>query len=134
VTDSYRSELIELVERVFVEDLGGRASKAQVVDRIATTELPPGAENYFIRVGASSVVQSYFRTKGAEGLPQAPQVNDEGEHAQQGLWTLEEYHYLARQYLDRSHSNRVQAEKVAAECARVYGVTLDLEQLAQESA
>lgn len=130
MTDSYRAELLEQADRVFRNDLGGRGSLGDVLDRLVEL-LPPGAESYYVRKGVANVVAAYFRQQTRDGLPQAPQVNDTGEHAQLELLTVVELTYLARQYLDRSQANRVQAEKVAARCAEMYGVALDLDALAE---
>lgn len=132
MTDSYRSELLEQTERIFKTDLGGRAAIREVVD-LLVGDLPEGADDYYVRKGVTGVVQSYFRTKTADGLPQAPQVNDSGQHVQLELLSVEEYRFLARQYLDRSHANRAQAEKVAARCKEICGVSLDLDALAAAS-
>lgn len=132
MTDSYRSELLEQTDHIFKSDLCGRAVIRDVVNRL-TQNLPEGAADYYVRKGITGVVQSYFRTKGADGLPQAPQVNAAGEHVQLELLTVDDYRYLARQYLDRSHANRAQAEKVAARCSQIYSVALDLDQMAESA-
>lgn len=125
MTDSYRAELLDQTHQVFTAEMGGRAIIRDLVDALIA-DLPEGASDYYVRRGVTQVVQSYFRTKNTEGLPQAPQVNDAGEHVQLELLTVDDYRYLVRQYLDRAEANHAQAEKFAARCEAIWGVTLDV--------
>jgi hypothetical protein len=80
------------------------------------------------RKGLKSEIGLYLREQRPEdGLPQAPQVNSDGEHAQFELWTLDECRFLIAGYMSRSLANRRQAQKVAARAQVLYDVAIDVD-------
>lgn len=120
--DSERQELLDLIDRTFTE-LGGRATKADVLTAIG--ELPPHLSDYCARQGLNSMIGSYFR-KRRDGLPQAPEVAQDGTHAQLELWTVEHCQYLVAHYMSRAESNEILAQKVADYCFARYAVAIDI--------
>lgn len=128
--DPYRAEMQDHIDRVFIDYLGGRATQRMVKDQVQET-LPAHMAEYLIGKGLDSEVSRYFRTKGKDGLPKAPEVNESGEHAPLSLLTVDELTYLHDKYVARADANATQAEKVRERCLRVHGV--DLEQTARAS-
>lgn len=123
MTDSYRSELQDLIDRAFVGEYAGRAT-AQMVYNSIYSDLPPHLIDHLVGKGIKAEIGSYFRAKGIDGLPMRPKVNAEGEHADFGLLSPEEMAYLYQQYVDASAANDAQAEKVRAACLKKYSVDL----------
>lgn len=123
MTDTYTAELRDVIDRAFTEEYGGRAT-AQMVHNSVYRDLPEHLIDFLIGKGIRAQVGSYFRAQDAEGLPRRPAVNDDGEHAQFSLLSPDELAYLYRQYLDRSHANQEQAEKVRQVCLSRHGVDL----------
>lgn len=123
MTDSFATELRDLIDRAFVGEHGGRAS-AQMVHNSAHRDLPEHLIDFLVGKGLASQVAAYFREKDGEGLPKRPAVNGEGEHVQLALLTVEECGYVYAAYCDRATANEQQAEKVRQFCLEQHGVDL----------
>lgn len=123
MTDSYRSELRELIDLIYFGEFGGRATQ-QMVHAGVLSALPEHLTDYLIGKGIASEVQSYFRSKGADGLPKFPEVNENGEHAQLELLSVDEFSFVHRKYVDRADANQSQAEKIRERCLEIHGVDL----------
>jgi len=79
------------------------------------------------RQGYKAAIGSYLRSRDRDGLPQAPEVNDHGEHAQLELAFVYEYRYVIARYMSLSKANRDQALKVAKRCFEKYGIKIDVD-------
>lgn len=123
MTDSYSSELRDLIDRTFVSEFGGRAT-AQMVQNNIYGELPEHLTDYLIGKGIAAEIGRYFRAKDPEGMPKRPKVNADGEHAQYELLSADELAFLYCQYRDASDANKAQAAKVRERCLARYGVDL----------
>lgn len=123
MSDSYRSELQDIIDRSFIGEFGGRAT-AQMIQTSIYADLPEHLTDYLIGKGIKAEIGAYFRAKGDDGLPQRPKVNDEGVHAQLSLLDLDELTYLYRQYVNASDASRAQAEKVRLIAVAQYQVDL----------
>ena len=93
MTDSYTTELRDIINRAFVSEHAGRAT-AQMVHNSVYSELPEHLVDYLIGKGIKAEIGAYFRAKGRDGLPMRPKVNDAGEHAQLSLLSPDELSYL----------------------------------------
>lgn len=123
MADSFRSELREIIERVYIDDLGGRATQ-QMVHQGVWAALPEHLTDYLIGKGISSEVQSYFRTQGNDGLPKFPEVNADGEHRQLELLSVDEFVFVHTSYVARADANSAKAERVRELCMVTHGVDL----------
>lgn len=121
--DSARAELRDIIDRTYLGDLGGRAT-AERVRHTVWAELPEHLRDYLIGKGLASEIQSYFRTRGRDGLPMAPEVNEEGEHVQLEFLSVTEFVFLHARYVDRSEANAEQADKVRQRCLDTHGVDI----------
>lgn len=124
MTDSYTAELRDIIDRAFTDDLGGRAT-VQMLHAKVFDLIPEHLAAYLIGQGLRKRVTAYFNEKDGEGLPKRPAANDQGEHAQLEFFSVEEFAYVHRCYLDRASANAAQAEKVRALCLTSHGVDLD---------
>ena len=123
MTDSYRAELRDLIDRTFLGTLGGEATAEGV--RVAVwAALPDHMKDYLIGKGLASEVQSYFRAKGRDGLPRYPEANASGTHRQLELLSVDEFAYVRTKYLSRSRANAEQAERIAERCLGIHGVDI----------
>lgn len=127
--DSYRSELREIIEQVYIADFGGRATQ-QMVHAGVLSALPDHLTDYLIGKGIASEVQSYFRVKGSEGLPRFPEVNAEHEHVQLEFLSVTEFAFLHSSYAARAEANTAQADKVRQMCLDRHGVDLTIAEAA----
>jgi len=123
MTDSYRAELREIIDRAFVAEYGSRAT-SQMVHHSVARDLPQHLLDYLIGKGIKAEIGSYFRAKGGDGLPLRPKVTPDGEHADMSLLSQAEMAYPYGQYLDAADANATQAEKVRVRCLKRYGVDL----------
>lgn len=123
MVDSFRTELRDIIDRVYIGEYGGRATQ-QMVHEGVWRDLPEHLLDYLVGKGIRSEVQAYFRTQGTNGLPKFPEINADGEHRQLELLTIEEYAYLHSSYVSRSDANKAQAEKVRELCLDTHGVDL----------
>lgn len=128
-SDSYASELRDLIDRAFVAEYGGRAT-AQMVQNSVHGDLPEHLIDYLIGKGLRSRITAYFNDKDADNLPKRPAINDEGVHADAALLTVEECGYVYVGYLDRAEANRLQAEKWRERVLLDHGVDLASRQAA----
>lgn len=126
MTDSYTSELRDIIDGVFITEYGGRAT-AQMVHQSVWALLPEHLVDPLIGKGIRSQVDAYFRVKDYDGLPKRPEINIEGEHAQLEFATVTEHAYLYSAYVDRAEANQAQAEKVRQRCLDAHGVDLRAE-------
>lgn len=125
MTDSYTSELRDIIDRAFVAEHHGRAT-AKMVHASVHRDLPEHLIDFLVVKGLRSQINAYFNTKGDDGLPKRPEVNADGEHAQLELLSVEEFSYLHAAYVSRADANRQQAEKVRERCFEAHGVDLAL--------
>lgn len=123
MADSYRSELREIIERVYLFELAGQATQ-QMVHRGVWRELPEHLTDFLIGSGIANEIRSYFRAKGDGGLPRFPEVNEDGEHRQLELLTIDEFQFVHDRYIERADANVGQAEKVRQLCLDRHGVDL----------
>lgn len=123
MTDTFTSELRDIIDRAFTGEYGGRAT-AQMVHNSVHRDLPEHLIDYLIGKGLRSQVAAYFREQDHDGLPKRPAANPDGEHAQLTLLSVEEFAYVHSTYLDRAAANSTQAEKVRARCLEMHGVDL----------
>jgi len=124
MSDSERQELLDLIDRTFLA-LGGRATMAEM---FASIELPPHLCAYCTRQGLRTAISSYFRrARRDDGLPQAPEVDDDGNHAQLELWTVDDCRFLVAAYVSASESNRRRAQQIVEHCWDRYGVLINLD-------
>lgn len=123
MADSFRSELRDIIERVYLFEYGAQATQGMVHQGV-TRELPEHLTEYLIGKGIASEIQSYFRAKGSDGLPRFPEVNEDGEHRQLELLSIDEFTFVHRRYIDRADANVGQAEKVRQLCLDRHGVDL----------
>jgi hypothetical protein len=123
MADSFRSELRDIIERVYINDLGGRATQ-KMVHAGVWRDLPEHLTDYLIGKGIASEVQTYFRSKGSDGLPKFPEVNADGEHHQLEFLSVTEFAFVHSKYVDRASANNEQADKIRQLCLDKYGVDL----------
>ena len=123
MTDSYTTELREIIDRAFTAEYAGRAT-VQMVHNAVQRDLPEHLIDYLVGKGLRSQVTAYFREQDSDGLPLRPAANDQGEHAQLAFFTVEEFAYVHEGYLARAAANQTQAEKVRARCLDLHGVDL----------
>lgn len=121
MSDSFTAELRDLIDRAFVDELGGRAT-LEMVHATVWRDLPEHLVDHLIGKGLRSQVSAYFRDKDADGLPKRPEVNPEGVHAQIELLPVEEFAYVYDAYTARMEANAAQREKVRQRCLEVHGV------------
>lgn len=129
MSDSFASELRDLIDRAFTAEHGGRAT-AQMVHNSVHRDLPEHLVDYLIGKGLRSRVSAYFNDKDAEGLPKRPAVNPEGIHADAALLSVGECGYVYVGYLDRAKANEQQAEKWRERVLQERGVDLAAERVA----
>ena len=132
MSSTERSEIRDAIERVFIEQLGGQASLDEVFRQLIG-KLPEHLEHHVLATGLKAQIGAYFRAKRKDGLPQAPEVNDDGIHKQLDLLEVPEFQYVIGQYLKASSASYVQARKLATLCVEVHGVAIDLDQLAESA-
>lgn len=123
MTDSYSSELREIINSAFTGEHGGRAT-VQMVHNSAHRDLPEHLVDFLVGKGLRSQVAAYFREQNAEGLPMRPAANPDGEHAQLELLSVEECGFVYAGYVSRAEANSAQAEKVRAFCIERHQVDL----------
>ena len=123
MTDTFTAELRDIIDRAFTDDLGGRATTNMLTEHVWGA-LPEHLSHFLISKGLRSQVAAYFREQDTDGLPKRPAANEEGEHAQLAFFTVEEFAYVHRSYVERSDANLTQAEKVRAKCLKLHGVDL----------
>lgn len=123
MTDSFATELRDLIDRAFIGEHGGRAS-AQMVQNSVHRDLPEHLLDYLIGKGLRARITSYFNDKDGEGLPKRPAVNLDGIHADATLLSLEECGYVYAGYLDRADANLQQADKWRERVLKEHGVDL----------
>lgn len=118
-----RAELVAVVQQVFAE-LGGRASQEDIkahLDTVLTAE----QLRYLATPGLSSLIGATLRMAGQSGLPQAPEIDEHGTHAQLELLTIEEFAYVVRRYMERSGQNTSKAYAASRLCQEQHGVWID---------
>lgn len=123
MADSFRTELRDLIDRVYFGEFEAEAT-TQMVHMAVHRDLPEHLIDYLIGKGIASEVQSFFRSKTSDGLPRFPEVNDEGSHKQLELLSVDEFTFVHRRYIDRADANSAQADKIRERCLEVHGVDL----------
>lgn len=123
MTDSFTSELREIIDTAFTGEHGGRAT-AQMVHNSAHRDLPDHLIDFLVGKGLRSQVAAYFREQDSEGLPKRPAANPDGEHAQLDLLSVDECGFVYEAYIARAGANQAQAEKVREFCSKRHGVDL----------
>lgn len=123
MTDSYTSELRQIIDKAFTEEHGGRAT-AHMVHLSAHRDLPEHLVDFLVGKGLRSQVALYFREQDNDGLPKRPAANPDGEHVQLGLLSVEECGFVYDSYVARAEANSAQAEKVREFCIGRHGIDL----------
>lgn len=121
MTDSFRTELRDLIDRVYFGEFEAEAT-TQMVHLAVHRDLPEHLVDYLIGKGIASEVQSFFRSKTSDGLPRFPEVNEEGSHKQLELLSIDEFAFVHTKYVDRADANSAQAEKIRQRCIDLHGV------------
>lgn len=121
MTDSFASELRDLIDRVYIANHGGRATQGMVHNDVWAA-LPEHMADYLIGKGIRAEVTTYFRAKTIDGLPRFPEVNAMGEHVQLELLSVAEFGFVHASYVKRSDQNLAQADKIRQRCIAVHGV------------
>lgn len=116
---SEREELAEIIDRVFVEQFGCRASHRELYQAVLP-QVPQHIIAYFASDAIRSKVSSFF-TRKRDGLPFAPVVNTNGDHLPFELMDFSEYEYVATRYVRKAQPLLTQARKVAAEASEKFG-------------
>jgi hypothetical protein len=132
VSNSYTTELRDIIDRAFTAEYGGRAT-AQMVHNSVHRDLPGHLVDYLIGKGLRSQITAYFNAKSDDGLPKRPEANQDGEHAQLELLSVQEYAYVHGRYIERSRANRVQAERLRQRCLDTHGVDVAAASAAQSA-
>jgi hypothetical protein len=123
---SENTEIVDLIERTF-HTLGGRATKQDVLVEIRT-QLPDHLSEYLIGHGLGTKIGQYFRSIGTDGLPQAPEADEEGTHVQLELLVESEYRYVIAHQMQASANARARAQQYADLCADRLGVVIDIDE------
>ncbi len=116
---SEREELAEIIDRVFVEEFGCRASHRELYQAVLP-QVPKHIINYFASDAIRSKVSSFF-TRKRDGLPFAPVVNTNGDHVPFELMDFSEYEFVATRYVRAAEPLMTQARKVASEASDKFG-------------
>jgi hypothetical protein len=119
------TEIQDLIERAFVEEFGSRASADEVLRSIVAI-LPEHLDHHLKVSGIKSAIGTFFRRKRSDGLPQAPEATADGVHVQLDFMDVPEFQYVIGQYVKSSEASYSQAEKLAALCREVHGVSIVL--------
>ncbi|MCW2496372.1 hypothetical protein [Jatrophihabitans sp.] len=127
------NEIHEAIDRTWIEQLGGRGTHGDVWG-VLRENLPEHLRQYLADRGLSSAVSSYFRRKNAAGLAQAPQVSDDGVHAQLELMSADEFRYVVNVHVVSSKNERDIAEAWAKEAHDRLGVRISLSDPLAEAA
>lgn len=117
---SEREELAEIIDRVFVEEFGSRASHRELYQAVLP-QVPKHIIAYFASDAIRSKVSSFF-TRKRDGLPFAPVVNTSGDHVPFELMDFSEYEYVATRYVRAAEPLMTQARKVASEAEDKFGI------------
>lgn len=123
MTDSFTTELRDIIDRAFTDDLGGKAT-ANMLQEHVWANLPDHLTHFLISKGLRAQVTAYFREQDHDGLPKRPAANPEGEHKQLSFFSVEEFAYLHADYRKRAAANDAQAEKVRVRCLDLHDVDL----------
>ena len=122
---SEHAELSELLDRTWHE-LGGRGTKAELVTHVHTI-LPDHLRSYLIEQGLASKAGAYLRRTGADGLPQAPEIDAHGTHAQLELLDESEFRYVVARQMDNSRAARHRAQQLADLAFERLGVVISID-------
>lgn len=132
MTDSYRAEIIDAIDRMFVGNFGGRASTDEVF-RALVAGLPEHLTNRLIETGLKSHINSYFRAKNDDGLPIAPAADEDNTHVQLELLTIPEFEFVVAAQMKSSRAHRSIAQKIADRCLSDHGHRIDIDAIADAS-
>jgi type II secretory pathway component PulJ len=108
------------------DQLGGRATNQDLQAHVEST-LTIDERSHLVRTGLSTRIASFFRQRAESGLPQAPEIDEHGTHAQLDLLSVEEWRYVVRQYMLRSLANRRKARDAADLCFQQHAVLIDID-------
>lgn len=123
MADSYSSEIQALIGEVYVSEFGTRATQPMVRQQV-WTHLPDHMADYLIGKGLASEVQRFFRVQNSDGLPKYPEVNEDGEHAQLELLSLDEFRFVHDSYMVRAEANASKAHLIRQMCLDMHRVDL----------
>lgn len=123
MTDSYTTELRDIIDRAYTQEHSGRAT-AQMLHNSAHRDLPEHLIDFLVGKGLRAQVTAYFREKDSDGLPKRPEANGDGEHVQLAFLTVQECTYVYEGYQSRADANAAQAERVREFCLAQHGVDL----------
>lgn len=106
-----------------IKTLGGRAPARRIAEHVAD-HLDADEYRQITWNGFVSQVRGGLRSLGANGLPSAIAVG--GDYVQTELLTVEEYRTVIGSYVARADANLALAQRFAAECAEVHGVSIEV--------
>lgn len=121
---SENQQLREHIAHTF-EAMGGVGSITDLV-QAARAHASPTLDAYIRDRGWTSVVGAFLRSRGANGLPLAPEVDQHGTHMQLQLMSVEEFQYVIKRRMSESTASVRQAQKYAECCWETYGVRIDI--------
>lgn len=123
MADSYSSEIQALIGEVYIGEFGTRASQPMVTKHV-WAQLPEHMADFLIGKGLAGEVQRFFREKTRDGLPKYPEVNEQGEHAQLELLSLDEFRFVHSSYIARAEANADKALLIRQMCLDIHRVDL----------
>jgi len=123
--NSEHSEINDLLDRTWHE-LGGRGTKGDLVTHVRML-LPPHLSTYLIDQGLGTKAGAYLRQTGEHGLPQAPEIDAHGTHAQLELLDESEFRYVVARQMDNSRTARRRAQQLADLAFERLGVVIDID-------
>lgn len=116
---SESSELEDLIASAW-DDLDRRGTKAEVLASVMGAA-PGELSQYLVAKGVNTAIGAFFRRAGQGGLPQAPEVDDQGTHADSDQLLFEDFGYIVRRHLDSADAHAARAEQWIAACIARYG-------------
>lgn len=116
------SESCELDEAITAawDHLGRRGTKAEMLALVLAT-VPAELRDYLAARGVNTSIGSFFRKAGTQGLPQAPEVDADGTHADCDQLTFEDFEYIVQRHLDSAEAHTARADQWVAACVARYG-------------
>lgn len=112
-------ELDELIETAW-DQVGRRGTKAEVLGLVLDAA-PDELGQYLIAKGVNTAIGSFFRRTGSSGLPQAPEVDAAGTHADSDQLTFEDFEYIVGRHLASADAHSARAQQYVEACLARYG-------------
>lgn len=126
---SERTELQALVESTFLEMQGvGTMEELRAhVLAILPGELRAWGADRGVRQVVTTACGDFFRSRNANGLPMAPEVDEHGTHMLLELTDPGQYRYAIKKCMARAGANRKVAARLADQCLERHGVWIDID-------